>query len=146
MDSRTQKQAAAITKTRNSALATVLSQNPGFSCQGKVGAFVGLYIQAEVFACKLQSYYCKDKKKKSSAQLNIATLTSALSHFSIDIKDDEIRFLFLGGTGEKGKKSARQLRNGYFHSLSQEDKSEIVSKFDLLERALKMFLSIKLCA
>ncbi|MCP5343643.1 MAG: hypothetical protein H7A05_03400 [Pseudomonadales bacterium] len=140
------KQVAALNKSRNSALGAVLLQDPGFSCQGKVGAFIGVYIQAEVFASKLQTYYCKDKKKTISKNLNITTLSAALLHFSIEFNEDDVRFIFLGGAGEKGKKSARQLRNGYLHALSQQDKNEIVEKYDALYMAINKFLSIKIGA
>lgn len=128
MKKRTDKQAEALRQSRNKELKAVQLLDPGFSCQGSVGEFIGLYIQSEVFAKKLQQYYRTDTNKSGRDELQIQTLKAALKHFKVSFTDSDISALFKGGPGKRGSKSARQLRNGYFHALSPEDKKEIMSK------------------
>ena len=62
MAKKTEKQLDALQNVRNKELRGVLNLDPGFYCQGAVGKFIGLYIQSEVFAKKLQHYYRTDTK------------------------------------------------------------------------------------
>ena len=118
--------------------------DPGFSCQGIVGEFISVYIQSEVFAKKLQNYYRTDSKKTGKDELQIQTLKAALRHFNISIPEADISNLFIGGLGIRGSKSARQLRNGYLHSLSTEDKTEIEIKANIFILQSRKFISLEL--
>ena len=62
MDNRTEKQQAALISRRNAGLDDAASKNPGFSCQGRVGEFVSLYLRCELFSTRLQHYYQSDKQ------------------------------------------------------------------------------------
>ncbi len=134
----------ALRKIRNEQLRSVHDLNPGFSFQGLVGEFIGVYIQSEVFARKLQDYYRKDKKKDKNVELRIDVLKAGIKHFKLSFPEDHIDLLFRGGNGTKGKKSARQLRNGYLHNLSPEDKKEINKTASSFLPKLEAFLSLKL--
>lgn len=144
MTQKTKKQKDALTRQRNKELRSVQLLDPGFSCQGIVGEFIGTYIQSEVFAKKLQAYYRTDNNKKGKNDLQTATLTAALKHFKIPMLETDISELFRGGAGKRGDKSARQLRNGYLHALSVEDKKEIEEKASTLISKLKIFISHEL--
>jgi hypothetical protein len=144
MEVRTDSQLVAITKRRNTELKSVRDLDPGFSCQGQVGMFIGLYLQSEVFARKLQSYYRTDTGKNDDGKLNISVLKAAVRHFKLSFKEEFIDQVFTGGTGTRGGKSARQLRNGYLHSLSTEDKNEITQNEKRLSVRLSEFLSIEI--
>ena len=141
---RTEKQQDALKNVRNSELRGVLNLDPGFSCQGSIGKFVGLYIQSEVFAKKLQHYYRTDTKKNGKDELQINTLNAAVRHFGLSFPESDIGVLFKGGPGKRGNKSARQLRNGYLHALSPEDKKEITTKARSFSTKLKVFLALEL--
>lgn len=141
---KTDKQLDAIRKTRNKELYAIHSLDPGFSCQGLVGKFIGVYMQSEVFARKLQRYYYSDTNKNGGDELNIHTLKAALKHFHLDISESDIAVLFRGGSGVRGSKSARQLRNGYLHSLSDEDKNEIISKAHTFLPKLQNFIGYEI--
>jgi hypothetical protein len=137
------KQKKALANARNKELDSVRNLDPNFSCQGDVGTFIGLYLQSEVFAKKLQRYYRTDTNKSGEDKLNIAALKAALNHFELAFDNSDLPELFKGGTGKKNEKSARQLRNGYLHSLSSSDKQEIQKKASKFNSKLQEFLNIK---
>ena len=141
MEKKTEKQINAIRDSRNKELKAVQALDPGFSCQGLVGKFIGIYIQSEVFAKKLQHYYRTDTNKSGKDELKINVLKAALKHFNLSFPENDIEILFKGGAGKRGSKSARQLRNGYLHTLSPDDKKEILSKAKSFIPKLKKFIS-----
>lgn len=141
MADKSEKQLEALRIARNKELKSVLALDPGFSCQGLVGEFIGIYIQSEVFAKKLQQYYRTDTKKSGKDELQINVLKAALKHFNIPLPESDIPILFKGGPGKRGSKSARQLRNGYLHALSVEDKKEIMSKANSVIFKLRKFIN-----
>ncbi len=144
MKKKSGKQLYALRSVRNRELKSVRCLDPGFSCQGKVGKLVGLYIQLEVFAKKLQHYYRIDAKKAGKDELRIDILKAAIKHFRLCFSGNHVNMLFKGGRGTKGKKSARQLRNGYLHNLSPEDKKEIIKNADSFSPKLETFLALEL--
>lgn len=87
--------------------------------------FLDRYFVAEVLARRIMSYYQDDTGKTHSDIMRIQQLNAAISHFGITFSKKDIRALFLGGEGLRGTKSARQLRNGYVHNLSSDDRCEI---------------------
>lgn len=89
---------------------------------------------------RLQHYYQTDKQLKKG-KLNTEYLSKALEHFGLHLEKDKLLFLFKGGEGKKGQKSARQLRNGYLHQLSEADKSEIIDKHSMLIAEMKRLLN-----
>tara|TARA_R110001583_G_scaffold170193_1_gene323544 strand:+ start:553 stop:993 length:441 start_codon:yes stop_codon:yes gene_type:complete len=140
------KQKEALANSRNKELDAVQKLDPQFSCQGEVGSFIGLYLQSEVFAKKLQRYYRTDMNKTAEDKLNITALKAALNHFKLTFDDTDLPELFKGGAGKQNEKSARQLRNGYLHSLSSNDKKEIQKKATTLNSKLRKFLSLRVSA
>jgi len=144
MKKKTEKQAEYIRKNRNSEIASVSKLNPNFSCQGVVGEFIDLYLQCEVMAKKLQSYYRSDTGKPGKNELQIQALTASLKHFSINYAPLDLSILFKGGGGTRGKKSARQLRNGYLHNLSPEDGKEIIMNASIFIPNMKAFLLLRI--
>jgi len=139
MNRRTEKQESSLNLRRNAGLDDAVSKDPGFSCQGKVGEFIGLYLRCELFATRLQHYYQTDKQYKKTG-LNTGSLAKAFVHFKLHLEKIKLLSIFQGGGGKRGKKSARQLRNGYLHQLSDADKSEIIDKHSTLTAEMKRFL------
>jgi len=124
---------------RNKQFKKISNLNP--KCEGLVSEFIGTYIKAEIFAKKIQKYYKNDKKEKN---INISTLKNALNHFNISTNID-IDKLFKSGKPKRGEeKSARELRNGYIHSLSDNYINEIESNANFFIDELKAFMEIKL--
>jgi len=140
---RTKKQQSELTKRRNTGLDDAASKDPGFSCQGHIGKFIGLYLRCELFATHLQHYYQTDKQYKKT-RLNTNNLKQALEHFGLYIEKDRLLLLFQGGKGKRGKKSARQLRNGYLHRLSEADRAEIIDKHSTLVVEMKRLLKMRI--
>lgn len=139
MSRRTENQELALARRRNASLDDAASKDPGFSCQGEIGEFISLYLKCELFATRLQHYYQKDKQHKQG-KLNTESLLKALEHFGFSVDKDKLLLLFKGGEGKRGKKSARQLRNGYLHQLSDADRREIIEKHSVLTAEIKCFM------
>ena len=140
---RSPKQEKYLTWRRNQSLEAAAENDLGFSCQGIIGKFIGLYLRCEVFATKLQHFFQKDKQF-AEGHLNVRTLSKALRHFNLHFKEESLLLLLKGGHGEKGKKSARQLRNGFLHELSESNKIEIINKGPELIKLMESFLSLRL--
>ncbi len=139
MGRRSDKQESALNQRRNTGLDDAASKDPGFSCQGKVGEFIGLYLRCELFATRLQHYYQRDKQYKRGG-LNTDMLSKAFEHFGIQFVQDKLLSIFQGAEGKRGSKSARQLRNGYLHQLSEPDKLEIIDKHPVLVKEMNRLL------
>jgi hypothetical protein len=130
-----------LSAQRREVLLEVTQRSPGLSCQGDLGAFLDRYLVAEALARKVVSYYQDDTKKPSSNAIQVQQLSAAIRHFGIIFSESDTRTLFFGGEGLRGKKSARQLRNGYIHSLSAEDRVEIEQMAPLLIEMLNGFIN-----
>ena len=139
MERRSDKQKTALNQRRNTGLDDAEMKDPGFSCQGKVGEFIGLYLRCELFAIRLQHYYQTDKQYKKG-RLNTDMLSQALDHFDIPYDQDTLLSIFKGAEGKRGSKSARQLRNGYLHQLSEPDRLEIIEKHSTLKKEMNRVL------
>lgn len=144
MGRRSTGQQKALRVRRNKELDKVHSRAPGFACQGSIGRFIDFYIRGEVLARKLQSYHRSDEGKSDLELVQINVLKSALRAFGLKFTEQEVKTLFAGGTGKRGSKSARQLRNGYLHTLSDADCQEISNKATKYTKLLEKFLSLRL--
>lgn len=135
---KSKNQINALNQRRNKSLAEAQENDPGFDCQGIVGKFIGHYLRCEVFATKLQTFYQTDKEYKQTG-LNTRSLAEAFTHFNIHIDNAVLLSIFQGGEGKRGHKSARQLRNGYLHSLSHSDREEIeLNGFQLINEMVRV--------
>ena len=130
-----------LSKKRRESLKNIADKKIGFSCQGKVGAFIDNYVVCEATATKLVQFYKTDKKLKLGGTLRKDEILNALKHFGFQMLGQDISTVFTGGKGRKGAKSARQLRNGFLHSISDSDKNEIQKKYSQLIKLMNMFLS-----
>jgi hypothetical protein len=130
----------AMTEQRKRALLDVTQLSPGFCCQGILGMFLDRYFVAEVLARKILSFYQDDTGKTHSDKVQLQQLIAAISYFGIAASNIDIRTMFLGGDGRRATKSARQLRNGYVHSLSSADRNEIEDRSKVLIRLLDNFI------
>ena len=139
MNRRTERQESALAQRRNTGLDDAASKDPGFSCQGKVGEFISLYLRCELFATRLQHYYQTDKQYKQG-KLNTDSLSKAFEHFGFPLGKDKLLSIFKGGEGKRGKKSVKQLRNGYLHQLSEADRLEIIEKHLMLTKEMNRLL------
>ena len=116
-----------LSKKQETELLNIARSDPGFKCQGKVGEFLDNWLICETLAKRLILYLKQREPQKAS--WSYPELISALKHFGIDYDDQKVKPAFKGGDREKrGNKTARQLRNGYLHSLSIGDKNEIETR------------------
>jgi hypothetical protein len=143
MKNRSDKQSETLINRRNKGLDSIVTKEIGFSCQGVVGQFIELYLQCDVFATKIQHFYQTDKGLKKRS-LNTLSLSKALDHFNLHFDQSFVIRLFQGGSGKRGGKSAKQLRNGYLHELSEADKNEIISNNDEFISVMEKFIKLRL--
>lgn len=79
--------------------------------------------------------------------VTVKTLTEAFKYYKIvpdQMDENVVKWVFAGGSGIPGQKSVRQLRNGYFHSLAESDKNEILNQADSLFQILEELLEVRL--
>ena len=143
MSTRTDKQQLALMTRRNKGLSDAELKNPGFSCQGLVGEFISCYLRCDLFVTRLQNYYQTDKQYKKT-RLNTKALNEACEHFGLHFPEERILSLFQGGDGKRGRKSAKQLRNGYLHQLSEADRDEILTKGGVLVPVMNRLLKMRI--
>ena len=104
----------------------ILNRTPGFSKQGQLGEFFDKYLLCEALARKIIEY--KKGKSDKFETLNYTSIESALKFYKYNSYIDIIVKIFKSGDGKRGEKTPRQLRNGYFHNLSEEDRKEIETR------------------
>jgi hypothetical protein len=131
-----------LSQKRKALLIDIARNQPGLSCQGVLGLFLERYFASEAIALKIQSYYQTDTGKSNLDKIQITQLNAALAYFSIEFQSIDIKTVFHGGPGKQGVKSARQLRNGYVHSLNSADRVEIEANskhfVDLMDSFIQM--------
>jgi len=129
---------------RKTELKKITNQSPGFNSQGELGVFFDLFLVCEATARKLIVYYKKEISKTESKIYTINEVKAALNLFSISNSNDDnfVNNIFKSGKGSRGKKTCRQLRNGYFHSLSQKDRAEIESRSEDLTENMKKWIQL----
>lgn len=143
MKIRSNKQQSALALRRNASLEDAASREIGFSCQGRIGEFIDSYLRCDLFATRLQNFYQRDKVYKKTG-LNTQVLSDAFQYFGLRFSKENILLLFQGGEGKRDKKSARQLRNGYLHELSEHDRVEILRKGGELNAKMNRFLQLRI--
>jgi len=121
-------------------LKKILRLSPMFHVQGKLGDFFDYYLMCEVTARKLIFF----KTGKTSQTLYINSIDSTVKHyFPSQYTATPIDKIFSSGSKSgRNNKSCRQLRNGYIHSLSKEDKSEIESRIIVLKADMQKWLNL----
>jgi hypothetical protein len=109
--------------------------------------FVLNYISFESQARKVWQYYrCRNKSRtESKAGIPILELENALKYFDIKLDSEILKLLLDSNRGTRGKKSARNLRNGMFHQWREKDCGEASQRyeefshaFDVFQQALKL--------
>ena len=113
-------------------MASVSTKKIGLGCQGKLGTFIEKYVVCEATANKLAQFYKTDKKLKAGGILRKDELANSLKFFGIKVTQRDINTVFAGGSGKRGSKSARQIRNGFLHSISDSDRKEIEKEYSRL--------------
>ena len=121
-------------------LKKIIGLSPKFHVQGKLGDFFDNYLLCEVTARKIIFF----KTGKTSQNLYIKSIKSAAKHYfpsqNTAIPIDNI---FLSGNkSNRNNKSCRQLRNGYIHSLSKEDRNEIESRIIDLKADMQKWINL----
>jgi len=130
-----------LNPTRRAILIEIADRRPGFSCQGKIGDFLDDYLVAESILRRLISYYTTDTNRNLSKNLQTTQIEAAINYFKLSVNPSDIKVVFQGGSGKRGFKSARQLRNGFLHDLNPEDREEIIFKSANIKILLNRIIS-----
>jgi hypothetical protein len=118
---------AVLSEKQYKELKLIPALQPGFNKQGDVGVFFDLWLVCEVLAKKYIMYH--KQLEKPPIRWQYPELTAALNAFSVSYASEKVKPVFKSGNdGKRGGKTARQLRNGYIHSLSVNDRKEIETR------------------
>lgn len=93
--------------------------------------FILEYIAFEAQAKKLWHYYrCRRNFiVESESPLQLQEIKKAMVHFDININDEILNPLLDSKLTTRGKKSARELRNGMIHRWLKEDCKEATERY-----------------
>jgi len=155
---------------RAGALLGILTEKPNFLINTALSDFLSEYFLCEALANKLIEYWEVDvppnnakpskiikclsggsenefhttqRNKKSSFKiLDVGRLKRALIHFSLDFSQVSADAVFKSGKGIVHKRTARQLRNAYAHSLSVSARDEIAERITELMGSMSKFNSV----
>jgi hypothetical protein len=123
----------------------ILNRTPGFSKQGQLGEFFDKYLLCEALARKIIEYKRNYSKKQGKSDkfetLNYTSIESALKFYKYNSYINIIVKIFKSGDGIRDEKTPRQLRNGYFHNLSEEDRKEIETRSNDLISLMNDFIN-----
>ena len=77
-------------------------------------------------------------KKSASApeSMQLTSVKASMLHFSVRVHPDLIARLLDSALRKRGSKSARRLRNGLAHMWDANDATEVLDRFDHLNRDL----------
>jgi hypothetical protein len=134
-----------LSTQRRKTLYGIISSSPDFACEGPLGDFVGKYLVCEALAQKLVGYYKEDKKisRAPNQPLSWIEIDAAAKNFSIGLSESQIEETFKAGRRRKrGERTPRQLRNGYFHTLSPKDAQEIIGRSKELLTLMDSWISV----
>lgn len=153
-----------ISKNRTTALIEIFSGKPNLLIGDGLPDFLSSYFLCEALVRKLIEYFDIDNpvkltipkerkclvcgvdlkipglkiKRNKFKTLNVGKIKKSLAYFEIDFPLSDVDFIFKGGDGISGQRSARQLRNLYAHSLSGCAKKEILERrsnlLDLMDK------------
>jgi len=108
---------------------------------GKAECFVLCFIFFEAQSRKIWHYYrCrKVYKQESKAGIPIVELKKAMAHFGMQFDDDKLNILLDSRLVARGKKSARNLRNGMVHQWLAADCKEAGKRLDEFRSCFQEF-------
>lgn len=105
--------------------------------------FLETYIDCETTAHKIVRFYRRDKyaRQDASVILDVRKVVNAAGYFGLPMDESRLRALFTGGKGIRGKKTPRQIRNGYLHEKSAPDAIELKRRYTFLQELMQEWLS-----
>jgi hypothetical protein len=121
-------------------LKKILRLNPNFSAQGKLGEFFDSYLLCEATARKLVHY----KTGKDNITLYTTSIDSAIKQFfPSNFSTIPVNKIFASSLRtNRNNKTCRQLRNGYIHNLSKENRTEIENRIISLNEDMNKWLNL----
>lgn len=124
---------------QKTAINNIIRNAPDFSCQGKLGKFLTLYLTLESLARKIYQYKFEKEAPISLYYNNIAT---AFKGFGIVGSDTTLIEKIFRSSREnlRGNKTPRQLRNPIIHNLSVKDIEEVIERFPELSNRMELLL------
>ena len=111
----------------------------------KVYAFINKFVACEFLMKQMIYHYNHDTEKEfceiRDIQLNMNKLYATIKFFNYDINKEDLKFIF-NGDKTRGRKSCKELRNGFLHSFDSNDGYEIYNRFDSLMDCMDCFIHI----
>jgi hypothetical protein len=111
------------------------------------------YLQAEVKARLIVNWHLVDKPPEEmppdEQKIGVFHVRAAMKHFNLhgplahQVPEDVLTDIFPGGPGgDPARKSMRQLRNAYLHSLSEPDREAMINRLERFNTVLDRFIQV----
>lgn len=106
--------------------------------------FLSKFTLCEIACKSVIEYYKKAQNKEvdpKDTKLTMTCIPAAFSMFHYEV-DGHILTDIFGSSKKRGQKSAKKLRDGIIHALSEEDIKEVIARKEYLFSAMDAFLAI----
>lgn len=108
--------------------------------------FLDDFVLCEIVCKAVLALYKKNNKTYSSdkdLRLDMKEIPAALKYAGYNVDNDILSNIFAGSGNyrRRGTKSAKLLRNGIIHNLSETDVVEMCNRFEHLHNTMNAFLS-----
>ena len=126
----------------SSRITQVLSILDNGTSRNHVFSFLEKYILCEIAAKELVVGYKNDLNdpiEYKDVKMDLRILKGAFNHYGLGIPADVTKRLFCSNN-EKGKRSAKKLRDSIVHSITKQNITEVDNRFNQLIADMDMFL------
>ena len=131
-----------FTRQQVKQLRLLLARQPAHAGENTPEGFLLRYVFFEAVTKTAGQYYRDSlgRKKTNTAAskevLQQPLVQKWLDHFALKVHPEQIKLILDSNLKHRGRKSARELRNGLVHHWSASDAGEVMSRFKSLDRAL----------
>ncbi len=123
----------------------ILDSLPDYEKIKGAESFLLGYIAFESLVRKVWHFYRSSKSNKGSSEthapLPLPSVKSTFSAYNIKVSDAVITAILSSDMKKRGSMSARNLRNGLVHQWKENDRLEVIERYDELMSYLKKVIA-----
>ncbi len=128
-----------FTRQQAQEIRKLLSRPPHRNVRYKPESFLLSFVHVEALLRLIGRYYRerstqKNKNIEKHEPLRIDVVSHALAYFRVRVSAMRLRTLLDSKLSIRGKKSARNLRNGLGHTWDANDAGEVVARYAMFEK------------
>ncbi len=123
-------------------LRLLMARQPVHAGEKSPEGFLLRYVFFEAVTKTVGKYYRESIGRQNSVAsatrevLQLPLVQKWMKHFALKVHPEQLKLILDSSLKYRGKKSARELRNGLVHQWSAKDAEEVMSRFTSLDRAL----------